>query len=263
MRRDTRRKLFPGMAIASIVILAIFFRGSLSGALAFVQRPLAAFGTWIGNKTVGAFDAATVSPERVANLETERDQIVVDHAELERLRVENQELRTQLGFLNRRGERSVACSIVSRSIGPDASAFVIDRGTDDGVIVGAPAISGDGILIGKVVSAYSGSATVRVISDRDSATAVTILNGTRTIGIAEGMSGALLSLRYIPQDERIQVNDIVVTSGLESNVPSGLVVGIVNAVTTDATAPFQSAVLEPLGDARRISVVSILLPDIL
>lgn len=263
MRRDTRRMVFPGMAIVSIVILAFVFRGSLSDALAFVQRPLAAAGTWVGNKTVGAFDAATVSPERVAKLEAERDQIVIDHAELERLRAENQELRTQLGFLDRRNERSVACSIVSRSIGPDASAFVIDRGTDDGVAVGYPAVSGDGILIGKVVSASSGSATVRVISDRDSATAVTLLNGTRTIGIAEGMSGALLSLRYIPQDERIEINDIVVTSGLESNVPSGLVVGIVNAVTTDATAPFQSAVLEPLGDARRLGVVSVLLPDAL
>jgi len=92
---------------------------------------------------------------------------------------------------------------------------------------------------------------------------VTLLNGTRTIGVANGISGALLALRYIPQDERIETNDIVVTSGLEASVPSGLIVGIVNSVTTDATAPFQSAILEPIGDARRLAFVSILLPDAL
>lgn len=263
MRREARRMVGPAVTIASIVFLAIFFRGSVSRALAFVQRPLVAAGTWVGNRTVGLFDAATVSPERVAQLEAERDGIVVDHVELERLRFENQELRAQTGFLSRRKDMAVTASIVSRSIGPEASAFVIDRGTDDGVTVGLPAISGDGILIGKVVSASPRSATVRVISDRDSATAVTLLNGTRTIGVANGISGALLALRYIPQDERIETNDIVVTSGLEASVPSGLIVGIVNSVTTDATAPFQSAILEPIGDARRLAFVSILLPDAL
>ncbi len=251
----------PAATIVTIVFLAIFFRGSLSRALAYVQRPLVVAGTWIGNRSVGLFDAATVSPERVARLEEQRDSAVIDHADLEGARQENQELRAQLGFVSRRKDRFVTADVVSRSIGPEASAFVIDRGTDDGVTIGLPAISGDGILIGKVVSASPGSATVRVISDRDSATAVTLLNGTRTIGVANGISGALLALRYIPQDERIETNDIVVTSGLESGVPSGLIVGIVNAVTTDPTAPFQSAILEPLGDARRLSVVSILLPE--
>jgi rod shape-determining protein MreC len=150
---------------------------------------------------------------------------------------------------------------VSRSIGPDASAFVIDHGSDDGVVVGTPAISGDGIMVGKVVAVTASSASVRVISDRNSATAVTLLNGTRTIGVAQGMSGALLSLEFIPQDERVSVNDIVVTSGLETSVPSGLLIGIVNSVETNPNAPFQQAVIEPLADVRRMSVVTVILPE--
>ena len=261
MRRLTRRFLLPKLAIAAIAVLAIVFRGSVSNALAVIQRPLVLAGTWVGNQLSGLVDAATVSPERVARLEEERDAAVVAYADAERLKAENLELRDQLGFVSRRKQNAVACAIVSRSIGSDASVLVIDRGSDDGIAVGAPAISGDGILIGKVSSVSSGSARVRVISDRESATAVTLLNGTRTIGVAEGMAGALLVLRYVPQDERIEINDIVVTSGLEAGVPSGLIVGIVNSVTTDATAPFQSAVLEPLGDARRIGFVSVLLSE--
>lgn len=261
MRNRNRRILLGLAAIAAIALFAVLFRGSVLRTFAVVQRPLVAAGTWVGSKTVGLFDAATVSPERLAELESQIQATAVDHAELERLRDENLQLRDQLGFASRTSFRTLSAAIVSRSIGPDASAFVIDHGSDDGIIVGAPAISGDGIMVGKVVAVTASSATVRVISDRDSATAVTLLNGTRTIGVVQGMSGALLSLEFIPQDERVSVNDIVVTSGLETNVPSGLLIGIVNSVETNPNAPFQQAVIEPLADVRRMSVVTIVLPE--
>lgn len=263
MERKTRRFLLGTLAIGSIVLFGVVFRGSVSRAFAAVERPLVAAGTWIGAKAVGIFDAAAVSPERVARLESERDSAIVSAAELERLRDENRELRDALGFAARQSVRSVMASVVSRSIGPEASAFVIDRGSDDGVVVGAPVVSGAGIMVGKIVSVTAGSATVRAISDRASATAVTLYNDSRTIGIAEGLSGSLMSLRYVPQDETISVNDIVVTSGLESNVPSGLLVGIINQVNSDPVDPFQTAVLEPLSDIRRATTVSVLVPSVL
>lgn len=251
------------VVIAALAAISLAFRGMLSRALSLVQRPLVVAGTWVSSHTVGLFDSAVVAPERLARLESERDAAVIDHAELVRLREENEELRASIGFAGRARVRSVVASIVSRSIGPEASAFVIDRGTADGIEVGDPAVTGDGVLVGKIVSANAGSATVRVIADRDSTIAVALLNGTRTIGVAQGLSGSLLTLRYIPQDERIDVNDIVVTSGLEERVPDGLVVGVVNSVTGDPAAPFQEAVVEPLGDVRRVHTVSILVGEAL
>jgi rod shape-determining protein MreC len=247
--------------VAVIALSALIFRGSAARALGFFQRPLVDAGTWMANKTFGLFDAAAVSPERLGELESRQAELAIDLAELERLRTENAELRSQLNFFDRRPYGHVTASIISRSVGPEASVVIIDRGSDDGVAAGWPVIAGDGIMVGKVVAVSGATATVRTLSDRSSATAVTLLNGTRTIGIAEGMSGVLLALRYIPQDERISVNDIVVTSGLEDAVPSGLVVGIVNSVSTDPTAPFQEAVLEPLSDIRRLTVVSVIIPE--
>ncbi|NBS41543.1 rod shape-determining protein MreC [bacterium] len=263
MERKTRRLLLGSLAIGSIVLFGVVFRGSVARAFAAVERPLVAAGTWIGGKAVGIFDAAAVSPERVARLEAERDSALIDKAELDRLRDENQELRDALGFVARQSLRSVLASVVSRSIGPEASSVVIDRGSDDGIVVGAPVVSGAGIMIGKVTSVTRGSATVRALSDHASATAVTLYNESRTIGVAEGLSGSLLSLQYVPQDEKISVNDIVVTSGLEQNVPSGLLVGIVNQVNSDPIAPFQTAVLEPLSDVRRVASVAVLVPNVL
>jgi len=251
------------IAIAALVAVVFLFRGSLTRALAVVERPLVSAGTWISVHAIGIFDSAAVSPERLLALEAQRASAVVNGAELERLRAENEELRAQIGFINRSHSRAVTASIVSRSVGPEASTFVVDRGKNDGIEIGDPAVTGDGIMVGKVSAVTAYSATVCVISDRNSATAVALLNGTRTIGIAQGISGALLSLKYIPQDEHVSVNDIVITSGLEENVPSGLIVGIVNTVTGDPTALFQEAVLEPIGDVRRIHTVSLIVAEAL
>ncbi|OGL98183.1 hypothetical protein A2304_03670 [Candidatus Uhrbacteria bacterium RIFOXYB2_FULL_57_15] len=258
MRRLARRTSNTLITIAALALVAFVFRGSVMRVLAVVQRPLVAAGTWVSIRAIGIFDQAAVSPERLSQLEAQREAAIIDHAELERLRIENEELRAEIGFVSRSHVRTLTAAIVSRSVGPEASAFVIDRGSDDGVEIGDPAVTGNGVLVGKVVAVTATSATVRVVSDRDSATAIALLNGTRTIGIAQGISGALLALHYIPQDERVAVNDIVVTSGLEDNIPSGLIVGIVNTVTGDPTAPFQEAVIEPLGDVRRIYTVSVI-----
>lgn len=263
MERKTRRFVLGSLAIGSIVLFGVVFRGSVARAFAVIERPLVAAGTWIGGKAVGIFDAAAVSPERVARLEDERNSALLNEAELQRLRDENRELRDTLGFVTRQSVRSIVASIVSRSISPEASSVVIDRGSNDGVLVGAPVVGGAGVLIGKVTSVTPGSATIRAISDRASATAVTLYNESRTIGVAEGLSGSLLTLNYVPQDERISVNDIVVTSGLEPNVPSGLLVGIVNQVNSDPIEAFQTAVLEPLSDVRRVSTVTVLVPSVL
>jgi rod shape-determining protein MreC len=258
MTRAKRHSASTLTAIAATIAVAFLCRGLLMQVFSMIERPMVAAGTWTYVHAVGIFDAAAVSPSRFAALEAQREAAAVDRAELERLRDENEELRAELAFETRTRMKGITASITGRTLGPDASAFLIDRGSDNGIRVGDPAVSGDGILVGKILDVGPTSATVRVLSDRESVTAVSFLNEARTIGIARGMSGTLLELDYIPQDERVSVNDVVVTSGLEENVPSGLLVGIVNSVRGDPSAAFQGAVLEPLCDVRRIQTVSVI-----
>ncbi len=112
-----------------------------------------------------------------------------------------------------------------------------------------------------MISVGKTHSTVKIITDQSSAVAVSLLNNTRTIGIAEGITGNLLSLSFVPIDEVIEVNDIVVTSGLEIDVPAGLLVGVVNNVEGDQNTPFQNAIVQPLADIRRYTHVMILLPE--
>ena len=54
------------------------------------------------------------------------------------------------------------------------------------------------------------------------------------------------------------MNDSVVTSGLESGIPRGLLIGKVEAVEKEAYQPFQKAVLTSLINLEKISLVSII-----
>lgn len=251
-----RAKIF--LPIILLLLLLVFARGFFERTLHVFQRPVVAAGTWVSQK-LHFLNTDTYAPERLDLLQNRLDEIVLDRVKFEELKRENKELRETLGFIERQDLQSVMASIVSRSRTTQSAIFSIDRGRDDGIQVGNPVIVKDGILIGKVVSVTSASATVHALTDPSVATAVSVLNQTQTIGVAEGMTGNLLHLKFIPQDTVLSVNDLVVTSGLESNIPSGLFVGLVNDVEQEANAPFLQAIIEPLIDMRQYTTVHVLI----
>lgn len=250
------------VVIGVLVMLLFFVRGVVERGLHVFQRPLVAAGTWIYERTAFLQDTTTLRHE-LEQTRSQLQQLAFDRIRLEELEKENKELKEALGFIERQGYQSVSASIVSRSHFGKTSLFVIDQGADHGIAVGDPVVVEEGILIGKVMSTTSASATVQTLSDAEMATAVSLLGKTQTIGVAEGSSGLLLRLKFIPQDTEIRVNDLVVSSGLESRVPAGLFVGLVNDVQPEANAPFLEAIIEPFADPRQFRVVHVLIqPDV-
>lgn len=198
--------------------------------------------------------------------QTLRDQITalsIDRAAYLQLIDENSTLKAELGFQERTGLSSIPARVISKSLSQTVSRFVMDVGTKDGIQIGDPIVTDDGLFVGTVRSVQSGSSTAMALSDPSHTTAVSLLNDRRTIGVGSGTVGGLLEIRFIPADESIQVNDLVVTSGLEETVPSGLLIGLVNAVSQDPTTLFLTAVVEPLADLRRLKSVLVLTSEAL
>lgn len=257
MTRSARERRFIGTAsLIALCLILFLLRGPLLRLVAVFARPLAAAGTWTTDRARAFCEAPDIN-----TLREERDALAVDYAELELLRDENAELRSELGFVERRTERTVVSSIIARGPVEGEGLFVIDHGSVDGIRPGMPVITGDGLLVGKVKSTTETTASVLPTTDLQSATAGALLTSARTIGLVQGMAHGLMQLAYIPNTEPVQKNDLIVTSGLEEGMVAGLVIGIVNDVTTDETAAFQTAILEPLRDLRRTSIVTVLVTD--
>lgn len=260
VHQKRRFRLFlPGL-IATFLILFVFIYGTFESGLHLVQRPLVAVGTWIYQKT-SLFENASKRIHELEIAQNQLQQLAVDHVLLESLKKENKELKDALQFVERTGIQSIPTSIVSRSSLEGGTVLRIDIGTQDGAAIGNPVIVGDGMLIGKIVEITNASATVKSITHPDLATAVSILGQSQTIGVAEGISGNLMRLKFIPQDSQIKLNDLVVTSGLESQIPAGLFIGLVNDVRSETNAPFLEAVIEPLVDVRQYHIVHVLIQE--
>ena len=184
---------------------------------------------------------------------------LVDTAKLIQLQEENILLREQLHFSTGTNKEGIGAEAIGRGIDPIATTIVINRGSRDGIQVGRAVVVGNGIFIGKIVSVHEKSAIVQLINDTQSRIAATILNHDHSLGIVEGGFGISVRLKFIPQNEEVKVGDIVVSSGLQENIPRGLVIGTVEAVEKKPQEPFQQAILRPLRNLNDITAVMVLL----
>lgn len=192
------------------------------------------------------------------NLKEELLKNKINLADFKLLQDENAELRQQLGFLQKKSFQSIGAEVIGKNIDPLGNTIIINRGAKDGIKIGKSAIVSGGILIGKVVKTEDATAVIRLINDNQSKVAATIINKDKSLGLVEGGYGISVYLNYIPQNEMIAVNDIVVTSGLEDGIPKGLLVGPIVAVEKEAYQPFQKAVISPAADLNKILLVSII-----
>ncbi len=178
----------------------------------------------------------------------------------------NAELERLLALPAPAGWESVNARVVSGSVGSFERTFRIDRGTSEGVQVGdAVAIGGAdaGVLVGQVIAVSQGNATVRRIDDRRHRVGVLLVQDGQAPavrGIAEGQEdSALLRLSFLPAGTEPKKGQPVVTLGLATEpYPPGMVIGVVERVSSGGVPGARDALVRPSIDLDRVEAVKIL-----
>ncbi len=201
------------------------------------------------------------APQEIAAIRAERDALVVENARLRIQAHEAEELRGIVAYRERSRQRLEPARIIGRSGDLAIQAIMIDRGSDDGIRPGMAVIVGDGFYIGTIRKTAPRTAVVLLALDGRNRAAATIQNGARTIGYVEGGRGLGMALRLIPQDEKVEAGQLVVTSGLDPAVPRGLIIGRVERVSREPQEPFQTAVVSQIVAAERNATVAVVIPD--
>ena len=209
------------------------------------------------------FDAKGKNARLHAELEEARRRAVGAKAAL----AENAQLRKLVGLDESgaipSGYEAVAGRVIARSPTVWFSDVMIDVGSGDGVEVGNPVVTGDG-LVGSVSAVTAGSARVTLIADHSSAVAAKIVPGGAQ-GILKpsvGDPGDMI-LEYLDTEKIVGKGQAVVTSGWRaegrgSKYPPNLPIGkVVEAAITEQEAQHQVHV-EPFADLRNLDVVQVL-----
>lgn len=176
------------------------------------------------------------------------------------LRQENRRLRNLLNATEGRAYKFRFAEMKRVDLDPFSHKVWIDRGVDDGVMVGQAVIDGKGI-VGQVEDVHLHFSTVRLISDPDHALPVQInRTGLRTVAYGTGETSHLL-MPNVPLQADISPGDTIVTSGLGDRFPPGFPVGAVLRVERDSGETFAKVFLQPFAALDRGREVLLIEPQ--
>jgi rod shape-determining protein MreC len=202
--------------------------------------------------------------EKAKGLETQVNDLTVANANLKNLENENQKLREYLDFFSTTKTNHLLANVIAQENFLDANKYgqnvIIDKGTKNNLEPGLVVVNGQGIVVGKILEVQDTSAKICLLTNESCKLAVTVLNQNRTIGVTEGNLGLTVKLNFVGQTEKINLGDIITTSGLEKNIPTGLVVGRISQINNNQNDVWQNINVEPLVNFDNLGIVSIVMP---
>lgn len=214
------------------------------------------WGTRLRRLIVLPWRAAALEQEATA-LRARLQALAKGQAEVAELRKENSELRKELAFEEQEKYPLTIARVIARIKENGSTFLIINRGTEQRIVVGMPAISG-GALIGKIIKTNRATSVVAPLTAAGIKTAVTFPGNAATAGIVEGELNVNLIARFIPKDIAVNLDNSVITSGLEERIPRGLLVGLIAKIDAAPQDLFQTAYVRPLIKIDALALVSII-----
>ena len=193
--------------------------------------------------------------------------------ENEQLRHENDTLKLQISQLQSKaaeGERlarllnfrqlhqnvpMLGARVIGTSADTASQTVYLDRGERDGIRRNMGVITPDGV-VGKVIEAYRDTSQVLLLTDKDSGVGA-MLADSRIQSPVGGAGEPLLAMKYVPDDDTVNIGDRVVTSGMDRIFPRELPVGTVTQIKPGN--PFKQIRIRPAANLERLEEVIVLL----
>ncbi len=155
----------------------------------------------------------------------------------------------------------MGASIISRASGNWYSAFLIDKGTEQGLQEDMNVIAGGG-LVGRISSVGPNWARVTaIISDNANVSGMTLATEDNLIvsGSLKGMNeGVIYFSKLVDSKGAVQAGDKIVTSDISDKFLPGILIGYVLTVSNDNNNLTKSGSLIPAVDFEHLSEVLVI-----
>lgn len=169
------------------------------------------------------------------------------------LRLEALRLRDLMALQEKHRFDTVTARVIDRENAYVFKTILINKGTSDGLSVGLPVISAEGV-VGRIIEASWNVARVLLITDYNSNIAA-VVQGSRVQGALQGGGSVGCTLKYVERSEEIKVGERLLTSGLGGDFPKGLILGTVLSVDRRGSGLFQNVEVLPAVHFSRLEEV--------
>jgi rod shape-determining protein MreC len=255
--------LLAGMVLLQVLLLAVQIKRDSQGRLIRVWTvgaisPFERAGSYgIGGVrgTWGHYFALQNTSRENDDLRHENDRLKLEVTQLQSRVAEAARLETLLNF--RQSHQQVpmlGARVIGASADSASRTIYIDRGERDGVKKNMGVITPDGI-VGKVIETFSSTSQVLLLTDKDSGVGA-MLAESRIQGPVGGTGEPRLEMKYVANDDKVEIGQRVVTSGLDRIFPRDLPVGTVAEVK--AGNPFKMIRVQPAASLERLEEVIVL-----
>lgn len=277
MRRKSKfilpaRYLLLLMTGLCIIIMLLSFTlnisgGPLNAAAGYVfvpmQEGINKVGSWFLDKADHLKNLSDVMAEneqlqsQVDQLTTELNNVKLEQYELENLR--------ELYDLDQKypSYEKIAANVIGKNSGNWFTSFTIDKGSNDGIEADMNVIAGSG-LVGIVTDVGPNYAKVTsIINDTSKVSGMVTTTSDNLI-----VSGSLQKMNedmviefnnLNDKEDKVSVNDPVVTSAVSYNYQQGILIGYISSVETDSNNLTKSGTITPAVDFEHLEEVLVIL----
>ena len=170
---------------------------------------------------------------------------------------ENQRLRSLIGFEQQEGFRGIPANVIAFRKSTGVQTILVNAGLKRGVTANSTVVSGDG-LVGKIIKVSDNRSTVQLLSDHNFRAAARIQR-TREAGIYYAIDNVQGNLNGIARRSNVEIGDKIITTGMESIYPAGLLVGIVTKIEKDIPGLFLEINVKAGVEFKKLEEVFIIL----
>jgi rod shape-determining protein MreC len=272
-----RRTVVVLLVLAALTLLTVSFRSPTAGALHDVQgagatalRPFQIAATRVAQPFRDAYDyVASLSNAKAENKKLKqqnaelRASALIAAAKAAKYDAVLKLLHFEQGSRFPNDFRAVNAAVISFPSGPFTHSLTIAAGSDSGLRINTPVVSGDG-LVGHVTDVSPSTAVVTLLTDPQSYVAARDLhNGVRG-GLKAGPDGTL-ALTEVQKQFRVGRGDELVTDGTRNKrfpdiYPYGIPIGRVSSVGVTDTEAFLQVQVQPFANLGSLDAVAALVP---
>lgn len=248
--------------IAEIVFLSILIwmlSGPISGLVLSLYSSLSGVVTksaYSVESTKNLAEQLLVASDQIKTLEKKLADSDLELAKLREKAKDTENLRALLGLRSELNRQTIAADIISRNPDNWFQQATIDRGKNDGIIVGSAVIASQGI-VGQIIQVSDHASVVRLLTDPAQKLGVSI-ERIHQPGVLVGKEQKMPIIDFVPVGASVEIGDKVVSLGNGGIFPAGRPVGTVAAVgrdTNGTTLNIEVKLTEDFYNLRQVLVV--------